>query len=232
MRALVTGASRGIGRAVAELLLAEGNEVVLVARDTASLEALAKRGNGHVLRQDLIADPDPIRRAIEQVAELDAIIHAAGIAPHAPVGAITDDDLERCHRLHVVAALRMSQSFAAHRRERGGGGAIVHIASTLGLRPAAGRLVYSATKAALISMTRTLALELAPDRIRVNAVAPGVVETDMTTSLDMSLESLAELHPLGRLGRPEEIAEGVRYLLGAEWVTGTVLTIDGGLTAG
>jgi len=141
----------------------------------------------------------------------------------------------------------MSQQVGSAMRARGGG-AIVQLASTLGLRPAPDTSAYAASKAALIAATRAFALELAPE-VRVNAVAPGVVDTEMVRRLRrepdlgagrgreaeavaQQLEGLARLHPLGRLGTPEEVAKAVLFLLDASWVTGTVLTVDGGLTLG
>jgi NAD(P)-dependent dehydrogenase (short-subunit alcohol dehydrogenase family) len=251
-RVLVTGASRGIGRAVAERLLNEGREVVLVARDEARLAAVAAAApeRAAVVVADLAAEPDVVERAAAPFGGLDGLVHAAGVAPHAPLEGIEEAHLDAAHALHVRAPLRMSQALARHLREAGRPGAMVHVASTLGLRPAAGTLVYSATKAALIAMARALALELAADGIRVNAVAPGVVDTDMVRAPRLApgepeprgearearvaaqLEALRALHPLGRLGRPGDVAEAVRYLLDADWVTGSVLTVDGGLTAG
>lgn len=248
-RVLVTGASRGIGRAIAERLIAGGRRVVLVARDAARLRAVAAGASDRAVavEADLAADPDILERALVPFGGLDALIHAAGVAPHAPLESIEEHQLELAHALHVRAPLRMSQALARHLRAERRPGAIVHVASTLGLRPAAGTLVYSATKAALLSLTRTLALELASDGIRVNAVAPGVVDTEMVRTLRApyteaggsdaarvaaQLESLRALHPLGRLGSPADVAAAVLYLLDAEWVTGSVLTVDGGLTAG
>ncbi|MCA9605310.1 MAG: SDR family oxidoreductase [Myxococcales bacterium] len=223
---VVTGASRGIGRAVAERLLDAGRPCVLVARDRARLEEVAKgRVHAYPLVRDLIEEPEVVEAAAAVAGELGGLVHAAGVALHAPLEGITLAQLDAMHRLHVVAPLVMAQAFA----RRGAPGAIVNVASTLGLRPAAGRLAYAATKAALISMTRTLALELADRSIRVNAVAPGVVDTDMVRGMD--LEALAALHPLG-LGTPADVAGAILFLLDAPWVTGTILTIDGGLTAG
>ncbi len=134
---------------------------------------------------------------------------------------------------------------AAPHLRTAGGGAIVHVASTLGVRSAPGTTAYAATKAALLSVTRTLALELAADKVRVNAVLPGVVDTDMVrvprvevapeeapALIEKQLAELRELHPIGRLGEPEDVAAAVCYLLDASWVTGAALEVDGGLLAG
>ena len=126
----------------------------------------------------------------------------------------------------------------------------VILASTLGLAPAPGTSVYAATKGAVIALTKALAVELAPDGIRVNAIAPGVIETEMTRAPrlgpgeampvgdayrergDAQMRELAALHPNGRVGRPDEVAEGIAYLLSATLAVGTILVLDGGLTAG
>lgn len=250
-RVLVTGASRGIGRAVAEQLLGEGRRVVLAARDGARLAELAARApdRAAVLALDLAYDVDLVPRACAFFGGLDGLVHAAGVAPHAPLGAITDADLDVTWALHVRAPLKATQALAAHLAAEDRAGSIVHVASTLALRPAAGTLAYSTSKAALVALTKAAALELAP-RVRVNAVAPGVVETDMTRALRLApgeampedherarrveaqLEDLRRLHPLGRLGTAAEVARAIVVLLDAPWVTGTVLTIDGGLSIG
>ncbi len=256
-RLAVTGASRGIGRAIAARLLADGRHVLLVARDRDRLEELAATapGRAEILVADLIATPAALAEHIagrgRGGAALDGLVHAAGIAPHAPLEAITEEALDRAFRLHVVSPLRSVQALAEGLRARGAPGSVVLISSTLGLRPAPTMLTYSATKAAQLSMTRTLALELAADGVRVNAIAPGVVDTDMARELRLpvgeaapaddaaraaavaaQLEELRALHPIGRLGTPGEIADAALYLLDAAWTTGTVLTVDGGLTAG
>ncbi len=246
-RILVTGASRGIGRAIAERLLAQDRQVVLVGRDAARLAEIARSDRAHVLAADLAREDDIVQRAISILGGLDGLVHAAGVALHAPLPRIRDEELRDCVALHMRAPLRLMQELALHLRSERRAGSIVHIASTLAFRPAEGTLVYSATKAALVAMTRAAALELAADGIRVNCVAPGVIDTDMVRTLREDdernagsreervrekLDALARLHPLGRLGTASEVADAVLYLLDAEWATGSVLTIDGGLTAG
>ncbi len=232
---VVTGASRGIGRAVAEALLARGATVAVVARSRDALAALAERAPDRVrvCAADL-ADPVARRRLPSRLAtelgRIDGLVQCAGIARHAPAGEIREEDLEATLATNFTAPLLLAQAIAGLMRAQGGGGSIVQVASTLGLAPAAGTAAYAASKAALIAATRALALDLAPHRIRVNAVAPGLVRTDMLRG--RPLDELAELHPLGRLGEPEEIADAVLHLLDAPWTTGTVLVVDGGLTAG
>jgi 3-oxoacyl-[acyl-carrier protein] reductase len=221
---LVTGASRGIGRAVAERLLAEGREVAGCARDAGKL---AEIGVVPVIA-DLEDAHGVIDRAADALGGLDAVVHAAGVAKHAPFEATDERELERAWALHVRAAFRLTRDAAARWRAQGKGGSIVHVASTLALAPAPETLAYAASKAALISLAKTAALELAPHAIRVNVVAPGIVDTDMIRGRDA--EALRALHPLGRLGTAREVADAIVYLLDAAWCTGTVLTIDGGLS--
>ena len=227
-RIVVTGASRGIGRAVAERLLADGRDVVCVARDAAALAGIEDgAGHAHPLARDLWRDGAGLVAAAADLAggAIDGLVHAAGVARHAPLEDITRAQIEEMHALHVVVPLELVRELAAQTDA----GSVVQVASTLGLRPAAGRIAYAASKAAQISTTRSLALELAPRGIRVNAVAPGVVGTDMVAGLDLA--ALGALHPLG-IGAPEDVAGAVCYLLDAAWATGTILTLDGGLTAG
>ena len=235
-RVVVTGASRGIGRAVVDALLARGATVAVVARTREGLAEIATQNDeGRVLvcAAD-VADAEQRQRLVtrlaSEVGRVDGLVQCAGIAPRAKVGEIREADVAATLAVNFTAPLLLAQSIAGLMRAQGGGGSIVNVASTLGLVPTAGATVYSASKAALISATRTLALELAADGIRVNAVAPGLVDTDMLRGRDR--DALARLAPLGRLGRPAEVAEAIVSLLDAAWTTGTVHVIDGGLLAG
>jgi NAD(P)-dependent dehydrogenase (short-subunit alcohol dehydrogenase family) len=247
---VVTGATRGIGRAVLDAILASGGRVVAVATNQAALEALvAERGDRiRAVPADLGATdtlPEVAQACIEAFGEIDGLVNCAGIARYEPVGAIAPTSVDAQLRVNLVAPLLLAQSFAEHLRDRGG--SIVNVSSTLSLRPAEFTSVYAATKAGLNALTCSLALELAPRRIRVNAVLPGGVDTDMLRAprlrpgeslgaealeqrVASQLTALAALHPLGRLGRPDEIAEVVLAVLDREWQTGSLVTIDGGLS--
>jgi len=235
----VTGASRGIGRAVAQRLLDLGASVGLVGRDRTALEAVAAGAldRACVLVADLSEREQRaalVAQAVASLGSIDALVQCAGIARHRAVGAITESDIAEQIEVNLVAPLLLAQDVAVHMRERGIAGSIVNVASTLGIRPAARTTVYAATKAGLIAMTQALAVELAADGIRVNAVAPGVIDTDMIRGArdGAELEALRRLHPLGRLGTAEDVAAGVLHLLDATFVTGSVLVVDGGLLAG
>lgn len=250
-KVLVTGASRGIGAACARALLAEGASVALLGRDGGALAVVAGEGGSATTLAADLTDSDArdavVDEAVEALGGLDAMVLAAGVAQHVPFAAIDESAVRRQLELNLVAPLMM-----VHRglgALRAGRGSVVMIGSTLADRPAPTTTAYAASKAGLHAATRQLAAELAP-AVRVNAVAPGVVDTAMTRALRLApgepmpqgpeletrvnaqLEALRALHPLGRLGTPEEVAEATLHLLGAEWTTGAILTVDGGLTVG
>jgi NAD(P)-dependent dehydrogenase (short-subunit alcohol dehydrogenase family) len=239
---LVTGATRGIGRAVLDALVARGAIVVAAGRDEAALDAArgAAPAQVHPLRVDLgIASERAacVASAGELAGELTGLVQCAGVVRYADLDALTEEDLRLQLEVDLIAPLLLARDFAAHLTPASRGGAIVNVASTLALRPARGLAAYSAAKAGLVAATRAIAAELAP-AIRVNAVAPGVVDTDMVRvprteggSVEAQLEELRTLHPLGRLGRPSDVAAAVVHLLDAEWTTGSVFVVDGGLLA-
>lgn len=243
--ALVTGATGGIGSAICAALAKEGRIVLASGRNGAALQALEAAHPGRVLglAADL-AEPggwQTLLHRAQQHGSIDELVLSAGIVRYASVEAASEADLRGQHELNFLVPFLITQHVGRAMRARGQG-AIVHIASTLGLRPAAETAAYAASKAALLSATRSFALELAPE-VRVNAVAPGVVDTNMVrvprgeitgdpdAALSAQLDNLRALHPLKRLGAPEDIAQAALYLLEAGWVTGSVLTVDGGLSA-
>jgi NAD(P)-dependent dehydrogenase (short-subunit alcohol dehydrogenase family) len=251
-RIIVTGASRGIGRAVVAALIARRGRVVAVARDQKALESVSAIDPSRV--RPVVADLDDpgardsvVPRAVELLGGVDGLVNCAGISRHAPLGSVTEGDVQAQLSTNLLAPILLSQAAALRMRRQRTGGAIVNVASTLGIRPAPATVAYAASKAGLLAVTRAMACELAGDAIRVNAVAPGVVETDMARAprnlpgehpragaarkaqAARQAAELTRLHPLGRLGRPEDVAQAILYLLDSTWTTGTVLTIDGGL---
>lgn len=242
--ALVTGATRGIGRALVDALVRGGRRVVATGRDPAQLAELERTyGEGVLTIACDLGQPGAWAELLDQVktrvGALDELVSNAGIVRYAAVGEVDEEALRAQLELNFVVPYLLSQRVGSEMKQRGRG-AIVHVASTLGERPALHASAYAASKAALINATRSFALELAP-AVRVNAVAPGIVDTEMVRVLRETSEdreaalakqqaALAALHPLGRLGTPEEIAAAVLYLLDAPWVTGSVLTVDGGVS--
>ncbi len=237
--AIVTGASRGIGEAIAQQIVTEGGRVVLTARKVDALQDVAAGlgGPGVALAVAGKAD-DPehqqaaIDAAISTFGSLDLLVNNAGINP--AFGGLVDIDLDAARKTVEVNAIgALSWIQRAHRAWMAEhGGAIVNVASVAGVRPAPGISFYGATKAMLISLTESLAVELGPD-IRVNAVAPAVVKTQFAQALFAEGEEKAAAgYPLRRLGVPEDVATAVTYLLSqdASWVTGQTLVLDGGVT--
>jgi 3-oxoacyl-[acyl-carrier protein] reductase len=243
--ALVTGASRGIGLAVAARIVAEGGRVCLTARKeeglrTAVDELNAAPGGDGTLRAIGVAgkaDDEPhqlstVERVLAEYGRLDVVVNNTGINPS--YGPLLDVDTGAARKtldVNVVAALSWVR--VAYNAYLGGhGGAVVNIASVAGLRPALGIGVYGVSKAALIHLTAQLAAELAPT-VRVNAVAPAVVKTRFATALFEGREDeVAQSYPLRRLGVPEDVAGTVAFLASddASWVTGQTIVVDGGLT--
>jgi len=242
--ALVTGASSGIGRAVVERLVEAGRTVIASGRNGEALDALASRYPGRVssLPCDLAQAGQAealCARAVRAAGALHEVVYAAGIVHYAPVGQVSEAQLRAQLEVNFVSAFMLGQRAGVQLAQQGGG-SMVFVASTLGERPAKLTSAYAASKAALIGMARAFALELAP-RVRVNVVSPGIVDTPMVrvsrdgapldaAGMDAHLSRLSQLHPMGRLGTPEEVAASVLFALEAPWMTGSVLTIDGGVS--
>lgn len=237
--ALVTGASRGIGRAVAAVLAREGWAVCvnyLERRDAAEslVRELRAQGRAAMAFQADIADRESadacVRAASEELGPVELLVNNAGISRQGLFQDLDDAAWDRLLAVNLTgprnAALAVLPHMLSEKR-----GCVVNISSMWGLRGASCEAAYAATKAGVIGLTRSLALELAPSGIRVNCVAPGCVETDMVRVLgEDTRRMLAEETPLGRLGRPEDVAEAVAFLASekAAFITGQVLAADGG----
>jgi butyryl-CoA dehydrogenase len=236
--ALITGASRGIGLAVAERIVAEGGRVVITARKIDALQQAVEAFGGPdvaVAAAGASDDPDHIDAAIAQAlssfGRLDVLVNNTGINPvHGPLRDIDDAAARKIFEVNVLAALKWANRACAAGLGKDGGGAIVNMASVAGLSASPGIAWYGVTKSALIGLTAQLAYELAP-QVRVNAVAPAVVKTKFAAALYEADEAgAAAQYPLARLGSPEDIAAAAAFLASSDaaWITGHTLVVDGG----
>ena len=237
--AVVTGASRGIGFAIAQRFVAEGARVCITGRDAAALETAVKDLGGPEVAIGVAGkgdDADHRAAVIDTVlgafGPVTVLVNNIGINPaYGPLGALDLGAARKMFDVNVLGTLGWVQEAL-----RGGlaeaGGSIVNISSVSGVRPAPGIAFYGVTKAALIHLTEELAVELAP-RVRVNAVAPAVVKTRFATALyEGREEQVAATYPMRRLGVPEDVAGAVSFLCSpdAAWITGQTLVSDGGVT--
>lgn len=240
--AIVTGGSRGIGLAIARAFVREGAKVVIASknpeRGRAALDELLGWGSEAIFIATDVTKSDEVQAMVAQTLErfegLDILVNNAGVHGKAAFWEESEELWERMYQVNVMGTVLPSQA-AVRQMKAGGGGAIVHIASKAGVVGEPGHAAYSASKGAVIAMTRGMAVELAPYGIRVNAINPGPVITDMLLA-DVpdkaGQEKLAAESPLGRLGVPEDVAEATVYLASREsdWCTGQFINLDGGLS--
>lgn len=241
--AVVTGASRGLGKAMALALAAEGARVALVSRSESDLNQAADEiagagGDAAVFVTDVSRDEQVTKTAakiLTRFGKVNILINNAGLVVRRPVTELAPDEWRGVMETNVTSAYLMCRSFVPHMKGQGYG-RILNIASTMAWISLPGRTAYSASKSALLGFTRALALELAPERITVNTISPGLFATELarpiTDNPELMSQFLANI-PLNRAGDPQELGQLAVYLCSdaAGYITGTDILIDGGWTA-
>lgn len=242
--ALVTGASKGLGKAIALRLSTEGATVLLASRNIASLTELSDQINncgGRTLAISMnVTDPASVQRAVDSAVKnfgrLDIMVNNAGISMIVPTVELSTDQWCLAMETNLFGVFYGCRS-AGQQMIKQGSGCIINISSILGQNAAPMRAAYSTSKAAVNMLTKVLAIEWAKEKIRVNAIAPGYIHTEMVQkSMDKDLfsdEMIKKRTPMGRLGSVEDIAEAALFVASdaASFMTGEILTIDGGWTA-
>lgn len=229
MHILITGGSRGIGAEAVRYFTAQGHRVrFFYHRSRAQAEALARETGAEAVLCD-VADPEAVSAGLRAFGPVDVLINNAAIAHYGLINQIGEETWNRLFAVNVNGVYHCVNAVLPGML-RNQAGCIINLASMWGQVGASCEVCYSACKGAVIAMTKALAKELAPSGIRVNAIAPGVVLTDMVASVDAdSMEALREETPLGRHGLPADIVKAMAYLIDADFVTGQVLAVNGGL---
>jgi meso-butanediol dehydrogenase/(S,S)-butanediol dehydrogenase/diacetyl reductase len=238
--AIITGGGSGIGKAIAMVFVREGAEVLIAGRDGEKLAGAAAKIGGECLA--VSADVSSaggvqklVKAAVEKFKRIDILVNNAAVLLPGTAESLTEEDFDQTMAINVRGLWLMSRAVLPHMRS-GGGGSIINVGSVLGLVGARNRVAYSASKGAMVAMTKAMALDHAAENIRVNCICPGIVATEMVAKFNtdeaVRKQRLA-LHPMGRFGEPGDIASAAVFLASEEsgWTTGGVLTIDGGYSA-
>ena len=237
--ALITGGARGIGRATAQAFAAEGARVIVADVDAEASEATARALGGGAIGLGIdVADPQSVKSvvatALSRAERIDVLVNNAGITRDASLLKTSDEAWDAVIAVNLSGTFYMTREVSPHMVARGSG-AIINASSIVGIYGNFGQSNYVATKAGVIGMTRVWARELGRKGVRVNAIAPGFIATDMTAKMPEDvLDGMKKRTPLGRLGAPEDVARAYVFLASdeASFINGQVLGVDGGLVAG
>lgn len=225
---LITGGSRGIGAAAVRAFAARGDRVTfLYERNHEAASAVAQETGATAICAD-VSDPEAVARAFSGLSDLDVLVNNAGICQYGLMSQLSPEQWDRLFAVNVrgmyLCVNAATPLFLKKHR-----GCIINVASMWGQVGASCEAAYSATKGAVLALTKALAQELGPSGIRVNAIAPGVILTDMVESVDPAvLEELRQQTPIGRNGLPQDVAQAMLYLSQAEFITGQILPVNGG----
>lgn len=231
---MVTGAGGNIGAGIVARFLAAGAVVARVGR--ASMPLVPAGGVVHDIAGELVGgDVDHlIERAVAAAGRVDALVNCAGVQHSASLAEVSDDEWGEMLAVNLTAAHRLTQHFVEHVRARGGSGVVVHVTSIEATRPALAHGHYAVSKAALRQHARAAAIEFGPDGVRVNSVAPGLIERPgIADQWPAGVQRWLSAAPLGRLGTPTDVGDACVFLCSplAAWITGTELVVDGGVSA-
>jgi 3-oxoacyl-[acyl-carrier protein] reductase len=234
---MVSGGSRGLGQALVEDLLAAGYNVSTFSRKPSKFTDAQASNNNFFFSTADVADGATLPAFVEAAEGRFGIpyglVNCAGVAIDGVLATTPEEKIQRVVQINLIGALSLTRAVVRRMLLGTGGGSIVNISSIIGLRGYSGLSAYAATKGGLDAMTRSLARELGERQIRVNSVAPGYVETEMTHGLSQEqLDRITRRTPLGRLAQPTDVAGAVRFLLSdqAQFITGQTLAVDGGIT--
>ncbi|HEX5434931.1 MAG TPA: SDR family oxidoreductase [Candidatus Angelobacter sp.] len=238
--AIITGAGSGIGKAIAAAFVHEGAHVVICGRDAAKLERAAREIGSSCLAvtadaSDADAPGKLLSQTLERFGRIDTLVNNAGVLLPGTAESLTETEWDQTYNINVRAVWQLSRAVLPRMRSAGGG-SIINIGSVLSLLGARNRVAYAASKGAVLAMTRAMALDHATEKIRVNCICPGIVETEMVAAFNLDEKARQQriaAHPMGRFGQPEDIAGLAVFLASDEaaWITGAAFPVDGGYSA-
>ncbi|XP_074922471.1 3-oxoacyl-[acyl-carrier-protein] reductase isoform X1 [Chelonoidis abingdonii] len=226
----IFGGSRGIGKAVAQLLAWKGYRLAIIARNLEVVQTTVNHLGGHMALSCDVAMEQDVQNTLQEVEKnlghVNYLVNAVGVNRDGLLLRTTSEDMVSQINTNLLGTMLTCKAAVRHMLQQQGG-AIVNIGSIVGLKGNSGQSVYSASKAGLVGFSRSLAKEVARKKIRVNMVAPGFIHTEMTAHLKE--DQLKKTIPLGRFGEPDEVAQAVIFLLESPYITGHILVVDGGL---